>query len=31
VFEPLSAAQQRHLGVALARIATLLREQLDGR
>ena len=31
VFEPLSAAQQRHLGAALARIATLLREQLDGR
>ena len=31
VFEPLSAAQQRHLGTALARIATLLREQLDGR
>jgi DNA-binding MarR family transcriptional regulator len=31
VFEPLSAAQQRHLAAALARIAPLLREQLDGR
>jgi DNA-binding MarR family transcriptional regulator len=30
VFEPLSAAQQRHLGAALARIAPLLRERLDG-
>jgi len=30
VFGPLSAAQQRHLGVALARIATLVREQLAG-
>lgn len=28
VFEPLSAAQQRHLGTALARIAALVREQL---
>ncbi|MEU7608294.1 MarR family transcriptional regulator [Micromonospora sp. NPDC049204] len=31
VFDPLSAAQQRHLGVALSRIAALVREQLDGR
>ncbi|MEU4563624.1 MarR family transcriptional regulator [Actinoplanes sp. NPDC023936] len=31
VFDPLSAAQQRHLGAALARIAALVREQLDGR
>ncbi|NBE84660.1 MarR family winged helix-turn-helix transcriptional regulator [Micromonospora rubida] len=30
VFEPLSAAQQRQLGVALARIAAPVREQLDG-
>ena len=29
VFDPLTAAQQRHLGPALERIATLLREQLD--
>jgi len=28
VFDPLSAVQQRHLGAALARIATLVREQL---
>jgi hypothetical protein len=28
VFDPLSAAQQRHLGAALARIAALVREQL---
>lgn len=31
VFDPLSAAQQRHLGTALARIATLISENLDGR
>jgi len=31
VFEPLTAAQQRQLGVALARIAGPVREQLDGR
>lgn len=31
VFEPLTAAQQRHLGTALARIAAELRQQLDGR
>ncbi|MEU4338084.1 MarR family transcriptional regulator [Micromonospora lupini] len=31
VFDPLSAAQQRHLGAALSRIAALVREQLDGR
>ncbi|WP_405097253.1 MarR family winged helix-turn-helix transcriptional regulator [Micromonospora sp. NBC_01412] len=31
VFDPLSAAQQRHLGAALARIAAPVREQLDGR
>ena len=29
VFDPLSAAQQRHLGTALKRIAALVREQLD--
>ena len=29
VFDPLSAAQQRHLGTALERIAALIREQLD--
>lgn len=29
VFDPLSTAQQRHLGAALARIAPLVREQLD--
>ncbi len=31
VFEPLSAAQQRQLGAALARIAAPVREQLGGR
>ncbi|NBE85374.1 MarR family winged helix-turn-helix transcriptional regulator [Micromonospora rubida] len=31
VFDPLSAAQQRHLGAALARIAAPVREQFDGR
>jgi DNA-binding MarR family transcriptional regulator len=31
VFDPLSAAQQRHLGTALERIAALIREQLDAR
>ncbi|CCH19221.1 MarR family winged helix-turn-helix transcriptional regulator [Micromonospora lupini] len=31
VFDPLSAAQQRHLGAALSRVAALVREQLDGR
>ncbi|MGC4815565.1 MarR family winged helix-turn-helix transcriptional regulator [Micromonospora sp. DT228] len=31
VFDPLSAAQQRHFGAALSRIAALVREQLDGR
>lgn len=31
VFDPLSTAQQRHLGVALARIARTVREQLDKR
>ncbi|MGC5289665.1 MarR family winged helix-turn-helix transcriptional regulator [Micromonospora sp. DT231] len=31
VFDPLSAAQQRHLGAALSRIAALVREQLDNR
>lgn len=31
VFDPLSAAQQRHLGAAIARIAALARERLDGR
>lgn len=31
VFDPLSAAQQRHLSAALARIADLLRDQLAGR
>jgi DNA-binding MarR family transcriptional regulator len=31
VFDPLSTAQQRHLGNALQRIAALVREQLDGR
>ncbi|MCG5467973.1 MarR family transcriptional regulator [Micromonospora sp. LAH09] len=31
VFDPLSAAQQRHLGAALSRIAALVREQLDER
>ncbi|MGW1062231.1 MarR family winged helix-turn-helix transcriptional regulator [Micromonospora rubida] len=31
VFDPLSAAQQRHLGAVLARIAAPVREQLDGR
>ncbi|MFI0793813.1 MarR family winged helix-turn-helix transcriptional regulator [Micromonospora rubida] len=31
VFDPLSAAQQRHFGAALARIAAPVREQLDGR
>ena len=30
VFDPLTAAQQRHLGAALARIAGPVREQLDG-
>jgi DNA-binding MarR family transcriptional regulator len=29
VFDPLSAAQQRHLGTALERIAALIRKQLD--
>lgn len=29
VFDPLSAAQQRHLGIALARIAGTVREQLE--
>lgn len=29
VFDPLSTAQQRHLGAALARIAALVRQQLD--
>lgn len=31
IFDPLSAAQQRHLGAALARIAGPVREQLDAR
>jgi hypothetical protein len=31
VFDPLTTAQQRHLGAALARIAAQVREQLDGR
>lgn len=31
VFDPLSAAQQRHLAATLARIATLIREQLGDR
>lgn len=31
VFEPLGAAQQRHLGAALARVAAQVREQFDGR
>ncbi len=31
VFGPLSGAQQRHLGAALARIAEPVREQLNGR
>lgn len=31
VFDPLGSAQQRHLGVALSRIATTLRQELDGR
>ncbi|GAA2717127.1 MarR family winged helix-turn-helix transcriptional regulator [Actinoplanes palleronii] len=31
VFSPLDAAQQRHLGAALAPIAALVREHLDGR
>ncbi len=31
VFDPLSAAQQRQLGVALARVAAPLREQRDSR
>ena len=31
VFDPLSAAQQRNLGIALARIAGTVREQLDQR
>ena len=30
VFDPLSAAQQRALGAALARIATTVRQQLNG-
>jgi DNA-binding MarR family transcriptional regulator len=29
VFEPLTAAQQRHLGAALARVAALIRQQHD--
>lgn len=31
VFDPLTAAQQRHLGLALARVAGLVRENLDRR
>ncbi|MFI5933242.1 MarR family winged helix-turn-helix transcriptional regulator [Actinoplanes sp. NPDC051494] len=31
VFGPVTTAQQRHLGVALARIAAQVRENLDGR
>ena len=31
VFDPLSAAQQRHLGTALEHIAALIRRQLDAR
>jgi DNA-binding MarR family transcriptional regulator len=31
VFDPLTTAQQRQLGVAVARMAALAREQLDGR
>ena len=31
VFAPLSAAQQRHLAAALSRIATPVRDQLNGR
>ena len=30
VFDPLSAAQQRHFGAALSRVAALVREQLAG-
>jgi hypothetical protein len=29
VFDPLTVAQRRHLGVALARIAATLRRELD--
>ncbi|MFW6689907.1 MarR family winged helix-turn-helix transcriptional regulator [Streptomyces sp. MAR4 CNX-425] len=30
VFDPLSAAQRRHLGTALTRVAAVLRRELDG-
>lgn len=30
VFDPLTAAQRRHLGVALTRIAAAVRQELDG-
>lgn len=30
VFDPLSAAQRRHLGIALTRIAATVRRELDG-
>ncbi len=31
VFDPLSAAQQRHLGAALSRVAASVRQEFDGR